>query len=307
MASKQPKNNNDGKKYEKKVSKMVRTLYPNADVKDDVKLPANITGGERQIDTLLETEREKIDFDAKDHKRNIGIDDVSAYGFKLQDEGIPLGVMVSNSPYASSAVATAKHFGIRPTHLIDTTDKQNPFSIASMTLIEVRYVKSLGFGVEHSSLGGAFSVYQDLGRQELFSDDGERTQTAYGVFEEIWNSGFLIEKLVEHNGGTDGHYAYTIHKQAILMADGNKGVVDKFSFNYEVGTQYLEGKWNIEQAQGLYDVAKQSFHTNQTVTSEKLDIEELQKWPKVDPEHLDKSKYGVRIEVLAELPKPSTD
>lgn len=307
MASKQRKKKNDGKKYEKKVSKMVRALYPNADVKDDVKLPANITGGQRQVDTLLETDTGKIDFDAKDHKRNIGIDDISAYGFKLQDEGIPLGVMVSNSPYASSAVATAKHFGIRPTHLIDTTDKQNPFSIASMTLIEVRYVKSLSFGVEHSSVGGAFSVYQDLGRQELFSDDGERTETAYGVFEEIWNSGFLIERLDEHNGGADGYYTYTLPKQAILMADGNKGVVDKFSFHYEVGTQYLEGKWNIEQAQGLYDVAKKSFQTNQTVTSELLDIEELAKWPKVNPEHLDKSKYGVRIEVLAELPEPSTN
>lgn len=307
MVSKQPERKNDGKKYEKKVSKMVRTLYPEADIKDDVKLPANITGGERQVDTLLETSNGKIDFDAKDHKRNIGIDDISAYGFKLQDEGVPLGVMVSNSPYASSAVATAKHFGIRPTHLIDTTDKQNPFSIASMTLIEVRYVKSLSFGVEHSSIGGAFSVYQDLGRQEIFSDDGQRTETAYNVFEEIWNSGFLLEKLSEHNGGVDGYYGYTLPKQAILMADGNKGIVDKFSFNYEVGTQYLEGKWNIQQAQGLYDVARKSFQTNQAVTSEVLDIEELQKWPKVDPENLDKTKYGVRIEVLAELPKASTE
>lgn len=303
VANKQSKKKNNGKKYEKKVSKLVRMLYPGANVQDDVKLPANITRGERQVDTLLKSSSGEIDFDAKDHRRNLGIKDVADYGFKLKDEGISSGVLVSNSPYAKSAVAAATHFGIKPTHLIDTTDKENPFSIATRALIEGRYVKSLSFGVRHMAIGGNSNVSQDLGRQELVSDDGKRTQSAYNVFEEIWNSGFLIEKIKEYSGGADGYYTYTLPKQEIVMADGTQGVVDEFSFHYEVGTEYLEGKWNIQQAQGLYDAAKNSFQTNQNIKSETLSIEDLSKWPKVDPENLDKSKYGVRIQVVAELPK----
>ncbi|AGL61875.1 hypothetical protein L336_0165 [Candidatus Saccharimonas aalborgensis] len=303
MTKKKHKKSNDGKKYEKKVSAMVRKLYPNSEIKDDVKLPATITGGKRQVDTLLDTGTQQIDFDAKDHKRNIGIKDVADYGFKLKDEGVPLGVMVSNSPYAESAVAAAKFFGIRPTHLIDTTDKENPFAIASKTLIEVRYVKALSFGIKHTSVGSGFNVYQDLGRQELVSDDGSHTVIAYDVFKDVlWNSGYLVERIEEFNNGADGWYAYTLPKQEIVMADGTRGVIDEFSFNYEVGTQYLDGKWNVKHAQGIFDAAKNTFQTNQNVESESLTIEELQNWPKVDPATLDKTKYGIRISVIGELP-----
>lgn len=308
MAKKHTKKTNDGKEYEAKVSKMVRQLYPQATIRDDVKLPAIITRGERQVDTLLSEGTTQMDFDAKDHKRNIGIDDIASYGFKLKDENVPLGVMVSNSPYAESAIAAATHFGIRPTHLIDTSDEQNLFSVASNTLIVVRYVKSLGFGVSHKSIGGNFNVYQDLGKQKLVSDNGDVVSPAYNVFQtELWNSGFLLEQIreLDDQGGSG---TYTLSRQKIVMADGTYGIVDKFFFDYEVGVEYLEGKWNVRHAQGIFDAAQKTLLTNQPLESETLSIEEMRKWPTIEASKVDRSKYGVVIEVIGELPDaPSTD
>ncbi len=307
MNNKRRRKLNNGKKYEQKVSKMVKKMYPYAVISDDVKLPATITGGKRQIDTLLDLGLHKIDFDAKDHKRNIGIDDIAAYDFKLRDEGVQFGVMVSNSPYAQSALSAATHLGIKPTHLIDTTDGENPFSIASSTLIEVRYVKSLGFGVKHSSVGQPFSVFQDLGRQELIADDGVKTSTAYELFKELWNDGFFVEKNAEFNEGEDGGYRYTLKDQAIVMASGEHGIINEFSFDYEIGTEYLEGSWNIEHAQGLFDAAKGVFETNQDITSEPLTLEEIADWPRIEPSKVDKSKYGIRIMTIGELPEEKSE
>jgi|GEM_PF-4533262 len=294
---------NDGKRYEAKVSGIVRKLYPYAVIRDNVKLPSTITPGRRQVDTLVTTNAHLIDFDAKDHKRNIGIDDVAAYDFKLKDENVPMGVMVSNSPYAESAVAAATHLGIRPMHLIDTTDKENPFSIASHTLIKVRYIKSLSFGVRHMSMGGDFNVFRDLGKQELISDNEEDVATSYEVFGELWNSGHLLEEIKKTNGDVNRMYRYTLSNQKIIMADGTRGVVDEFTFDYEIATEYLEGKWNVKEAQGLYDAAKKTFLTNQSIESEILSIEEMKKWPTVDANKIDEGEYGVQIEVVSELPE----
>lgn len=301
------KKRNDGKKFEAKVSDAVRKLYPYAVVRDDVKIPATITGGKRQIDTLVDTGSLVIDFDAKDHRRNIGISDIAEYGFKLEDEDVPLGMMVSNSPYADSAIKAANHFGIKPMHLIDTSDSENQFGIASNTLITVRSIRSLAFGVKHASIG-KFSVYQDLGRQLLVSDDEKSEATAYEIFQDIlWNSGFLYEEKAKDGTYKDGHYRYTLPKQQIVMADGERGIVDEFYFDYEVRTTYLEGKWSVKSAKGLYDAAKKTFITNEDVESESLTIEEIQAWPQVSVESLDEKKYGIKIDVIGELPDEPDD
>lgn len=287
---------NTGKAYEDKVAEAIRSLYPHGQITTDVKLPAVITGGERQVDTLLNVNNVLTDFDAKDHKRNIGIDTVAAYKFKLDDEQISNGVMVSNSPYAVSAVNAAEHLDVRLTHLIDLSDKEIPFKLSQKTLVTDWHVKSLRFGLRHTSAREGFSIHQDLGRAVLVNEDDSQRANAYDLFRTLWNEG-EIEVTQE------GYWRYTLKNQKIVMADGTVGTVNEFYFDYEVATGHHSGQWEIEQAQGLYDVKKGSFTTNKDILSKALSAEEVNKWPLISKEEAEKAQFGIKISVTSQLPE----
>lgn len=295
MARKKRKSaKNTGKAYENKVSEVIRSLYPLGEVKNNVMLPGHITGTQRQIDTLLDVDGVLTDFDAKDHKRKINMDTIAAYKFKLDDEQIQNGVVVSNSPYVGTAIKASEHMDVKLTHLINLSDKKIPFKIAQKTLIEDRYVKSLRFGVKHSSIGDGFSLDRDLGKAVLVTDDGLQSLNAYTVFQQLWNQGAL--KVTG-----PGMWQYTLPNQKVVMVDGAIKPLDEFNFIYEVDTKYRHGEWEIESAEGLYDVKKGSFTSNKEILSAKLSAEEVNKWPVISKKEVDKQRFGIKLSVVSQL------
>lgn len=291
------KKDKTGKYYEKTVSKAVKRLYPNKRVEEDVKRPASITGGKRQIDMLLHHEEGMIDFEAKDYKRNIGINTIASYAFKVEDEQIPHAVMVSNSPYAPTAINAAKHFNskkkfdIKLTHLIDTDDRQSKFTISQEVLLLDKQVRSLRMGIHHTSIE-PISVPEDLTSVILENKTSDRLP-AYNVFQMMWNDGVCPSDNGQHIG--------TLHDQKVVMTDGSVITVAEFSFDYVVETVYKKGSWPLKQASGLYNALDNSFTTNGSVASTRLSVEEINRWPVITKEEADDMK-GMVLEVLSELP-----
>jgi hypothetical protein len=286
---------NTGKAYESKVSEAIRSLYPGGIVEDNIKLPGVITGTERQVDTLLDLNGVLTDFDAKDHKRKIDMDTIAAYKFKLDDEQIKNGVVVANSPYVKTAIKASEHMGVKLTHLINLSDKDIPFKIAQKTLVEDLYVKSLRFGVRHFSLDGGFSLDRDLAKAVLVNDDGSEEVNAYTVFQQLWNQGFL--KVTR-----PGMWQYTLPNQKVIMADGSVKIIDEFNFMYEVTAEYKQGEWEIEEAEGLYDVKKGTFTSNKDLLSSKLSVDQVKDWPVITKEEADKRSFGMKLSVVSLLP-----
>jgi hypothetical protein len=290
---------NTGKPFEDKVAEAIRSLYPYDRVETDVRLPAIITEGKRQVDTLLNRGGILTDFDAKDHRRNIGIDTIAAYDFKLKDEQVPNGVIVSNSPYATSAVNAAKHLNVRLTHLINTADKENPFKIAQKTLVTDTFVNSLSFGIRHMGIGEGISIDRDLGKAVLIGKTGERA-TAYEVFRLLWNEGTLLAEKV-------GYHRYTFSKQKVVMSDGTERVMTEFHFDYIVDITHHYGEWAIKQAEGLYDVTKGSFTTNKDILSAALSAKDVSSWPIITREEAQKRGFAIEVFVISELPEVSPE
>jgi len=301
MANKKPDGDRKpkpGKAYERKVSKAVKRLYPNKLVEEDVKRPGVISGGTRQIDTLLHHEEGLIDFEAKDYKRNVGIDTIAKYAFKVKDEQVPNGIMVSNSAYAPTAVNTAKYFNIKLTHLVDTSDKQNRIKVAQKALIEDKVVRSLRMGI-HDRGFESISVPRDLTAVVLENEAGQQ-MTAYNVFQDMWNEGVCPDE--------DGPHVGTLYNQHVVMTDGRVVPVSEFYFDYIVETIYRKGDWSLLEAAGFFNVTDNSFTTNGNVTSAVLSTDEMNKWPQISKEEASLPGFGIKMEVKSMLPDdpPST-
>lgn len=296
---------NNGKKYEGKVGAMARKLYPSATIKENVKLPAKITSGKRQVDILIDTDLGRMDFEAKDHTRRIGINDIASYEFKLRDEGVSTGIIVSNSPYTKSAIETARHFGnIRPADLIDTADQENHFRISSSVLLKTYYISSCYFSLRHRSELRDTAMDQELGRQRLVSESGDEIQSAYKIIEQLWNSGFLFKKAKQATSKIDKSvaYTYTLSNQKIIAVDDDSILeVDEFCFHYTIDINYREGQWTIKHAQGFYSASENSFHTNQLLESDMLSVEELHQWKPISAEEVAQNKYTIHLDSLARL------
>jgi len=281
---------NTGKPFEAKVTEAVRRLYPFATVRSNVKLPASITKGWRQIDTLLKQGDNLVDFDAKDHKRHIGIDTIAAYDFKLRDEQVQNGVIVSNSQYANSAVNAADHLGIKLTHLIDSADPNNHFHIASKTLIEELTVQSLSFGIHNWE---SLPIDPDLLKINLVLKDGTRLP-AYTFFRDAWNNGRIPREKGDHR--------YTLSSQGIILSNNEVGIVAEFYFDYKVEKIYRTGLWKLESAHGLHDVVKDEFQTTSNLQSVNLRMKEINSWPIISAEQAGLDKFSMSMSVVNTLP-----
>lgn len=286
-----------GEAHEKKVNKVVKHLYPNSLVEENVKRPGVISRGTRQIDTLLHDNEKLIDFEAKDYKRNVGIDAIAKYAFKVEDEQADSGVMVSTSPYSDTAINTAKHHNVKLTHLVDTADSQNRVGIAQKTLIIDKMVRSLYMRIQHNSLE-QISLPTNLAGVELENDDGKRIK-AYNAFQQTWNKGTCPDD--------NGEHVLVLQNQPVVMTDGRVVRVARFCFIYVVVTVYRKGEWRVQEANGLYNVIENSFATR-GMTSANLSVEEINKWPEISEDEAKNTTFGIELAVKSILPDtpPST-
>lgn len=283
---------NDGKKYENKVLKAIRELYPLSKVEVNQFRPGRISGSKgRQIDILLTHENQQIDIDAKDYGRHIDMNVVAEYAFKLQDEDITQGIMVANSPYAATALSTAKHFGIKPTHLVDTADPENKFNLFQKTLIEETSLGNVHIGIKHKSLQ-PINLPPDLRQLILISEDGTQT-TAYETFRSLWNDNKCPD--------SEGDHQIVLANQSIITWEGNVVTVNELTYTYPVKKVYRHGKWEIEETMGLYDAAQESFSTH-SMKSTMMSTSEIDGWDVISKDEANKHSYGMKFITKRLLP-----
>ena len=285
MTSRRSEKSN-GKQYELKLAQILEEMYPAASIRKNVYLPGNITGSRRQIDVLVDEPHGLTDYEAKDHSRNIGIDTIAAYGFKVRDEGVPYAVMVSNSPYAPSAINTAIYHNIRLAHLIDSTDESNGFSISQNVLLENRFIESYAISVRDRSTDGGLILPAEVSEMQIWIDG--KLKNAKEILAEKWKSNKLSDEL--------GQHSLIFHNQDVAMVNGDIRPVTEIELIYIVGVSYHKGIWGIEEARGLYDVTGESFRTSSTVTSKILSQEEMSSWPEITVDEANEGKYSMKIQ-----------
>jgi len=101
------------RKYEREIHTELTSLYREASIRHDVKLPGSLSGTTRQIDILVEEDlrggRVATAIDAKHHSRPIDVKDVEAFVGLLRDVRLNRGIMISASGYSEAALARAFH------------------------------------------------------------------------------------------------------------------------------------------------------------------------------------------------------
>lgn len=285
MSSKVRSEKLKGKEYEQKLAEILEELYPTALITRDAHLKGVITGGRRQVDVLLENNGALTDYEAKDHTRNIGVDTMAAYASKVKDENVPYAVMVSNSPFANSALKLADYYGVSAAHIIDTGDKTNRFTITQKVLLENFYIKAYSISIRHRGVGSGFSLPPDVSTLGLVVD--KKLVTAKQLLAEKWQKCELSEAV--------GSHRLLLANQEVVMADGSTGFITEVEINYIVEASYHEGSWGIEEARGLFDVSKELFTTSSTVTSKILSQDEINKWPEITALEASRRVYGMKI------------
>ncbi len=97
----------DWKKYENKVYDYFLTRFPNALIKQNIKLKGKLSNQNREVDILIETQIYGVSMllaiECKNWKTKLDVADVAVFIDKLRDIGITKGVMISKHGYSMAA------------------------------------------------------------------------------------------------------------------------------------------------------------------------------------------------------------
>lgn len=290
-----------GKLFESATKKVVEKLHPTQEVLSNVTVFGKFSKHQREIDVKLvdPSNYEFISFECKDHKRPVDVGLVESFITKLQDIQAKKGAIVSNSGFTPSAENVAESFGVDTLALVDTGNKKIKSKIFASMLIEEIYIKYFNIELSTSTIK-RFSVPTDHYRLKIKAPSGAN-DTAYKIFARLWNEGDSPLSL------EPGAYEYKFEKQHHIQMLSNEGVwidLDKLSFNYEVRKRYFQGKIEMIDTCGLYDVRRKTYQTKSMSTS-MINPSELRKeWPEITESELKirKNEFGLRLVVIVELP-----
>ena len=91
----------------------------------------------------------------------------------------------------------------------------------------------------------------------------------------------------------------------MLSLEGKWINLDSFQFNYQVNRRFFQGKIEMINTCGLYDVHNQTYQTK-TMTTEAINPSDIAKnWPEISEEELTKraNDFGMRIGVMSAMPE----
>ena len=100
------------KEYEQKVSEYFTNKFPGAKLERNIKLFGNKSRTEREIDILLENTlfgcSMQLVIECKSWNKKLDVADIGTFIDKLNDIGIPKGIMISKAGYTEAAYTRAK-------------------------------------------------------------------------------------------------------------------------------------------------------------------------------------------------------
>ena len=100
------------KEYENKVEEYFRTRFPKAIIKRNAKMPGRLSGSNRDIDILIESQifghSLQIGIECKNWNSKLDVADVGTFIDKLKDVGISKGVIISKLGYSEHAHQRAR-------------------------------------------------------------------------------------------------------------------------------------------------------------------------------------------------------
>lgn len=291
-----------GTPFESATFKVVKELHPTQNVLPNVKIVGKVTEYPREVDVKLvdPNQYDFVAFECKDHKAKVDVEYVEAFVTKLKDVGAKKGAMVSNSGFTTSALKTAKAYNIDALALVDSKDSVVKTKIFAGLVMEDVYVKSLGIGISSTSTTH-FSFDPNQYTLQIRAPQGGQG-TAYQVFAGLWNQ---QDSPLSQKPGT---YCYKFEKEhgiQMLSIEGNWVDLDSFEFNYEIRRRYYQGKIEMIDTSGLYDVANHTYQTR-TMTTDKITPSDIARnWPEITEEELAKrnDEFGMRIGVVSEMPE----
>lgn len=290
------------KKYETKVYKSVKILYPEDKVEHDIKIKGKLSNTKRQIDVSKNKEipNDFLVYECKDHKRPLDISKVEELYVKLKDVGAKKGAIVSNSPYTKSAKKIAKELGISLYALIDTRDKKILPKIFASVFIKDVFLKSFSFLFRSYDPRSTLALSTSPS-QIYLKDSNKKFYSIYSTVRQLWNG----EKDFTQK---PGHYIYYPTKIkgdiAIWFKKNEKPlIVNNIAFKYEVAKRNHLSKVEIIEANGLLDIHNNSFHAYGTLTTDKITPYEIQMNSMPTNLTVEEAKTTLKLSMISIMPE----
>ena len=165
--------------------------------------------------------------------------------------------------------------------------------IAARVLAREKIIKSLQFGIRNTSLDGGPLLSTNPEDLIIVDDDNDEV-TVKQYVKKRWNGGLNAKATVGEN-------QITLNAVTIVDINGDKHTVTQLTIGLMVEQLYHEGPWIIEEAQGLYNSLKGTFHAYGNMKSATLSIEEMEKtFVELDQKMVDQSKYSIILDIASE-------
>lgn len=281
-----------GEEYERLSKEVVQALNHGKKVTHNVKIVGKLTEVKRQIDVKLdETHYDFVMFECKDWGKNIGVGVVGQLLTDLEDVGAKRGAIISNSPFTKGAINLASKKGVDLLHLVKTDNPKAKIGIAAKVLVRTKVLSAAGYVLEDSSMnGGNINFNPDT---LVVIEDGNQ-YSLKDLVRKRWNKGFNAKAHVGEN-------IIEIHNPTVLGIDSEETTMTRITLKLQVKEQFSEGAWVIEEAQGLYNALKDTFHAYGNMKSATLSVKEMQEtFVELDPNKVNQNKYSIILDVTSE-------
>ena len=280
------------KKFENGVFDASTKLFPYDKVLPNQEIPGVISGQSRQIDVLVEKGEGIIDIECKDHKQKIDTPKVEAFVTKMKDVKAKTGVIVSNSGFTKGALATAKYYGVKTMALVDKghTNVSN-FSICIPTVASILHVSAVRYGVSHMTAFRGFVFPANVWEMRLADGTG---RNVYEFLRDLWND--QVDEVTE-----PGKYQIVKRLKVINMSDGKPDIAT-FTYDLIIEREDRFGTMAVKKAQGLYDIAKNTFIPSDDIVSEPINFRDVESWEKIEHDDSRHETVPVKFLGVASLP-----
>ena len=240
-------------KFESLVLQVQKKISPEAEVKQDQRIPGKKSKRFRQIDIVI---RKKIGqyniliiMDCKDYRRNLNVKDIETFIGLVEDVGANKGALVSATGFSQTAKNRAIDAGVDLYRLVDTGDHEWQAYVTIPTVFQIKKLISYRFRLVFPSPGPLEIHEQDirnLQRLKIYDKNHHLLGTILFLLTQKWNKDF---RLLE-----PGEY------KDLPINDGKAYIETDGSF-YEVqiksditsAVEYYFGQMPLEEISGFHD------------------------------------------------------
>lgn len=281
-----------GEEYERLSQEVVQALNHGKVANHNVRIVGKLTEVKRQIDVKLdENKYDFVMYECKDWGKSIGVGVVGQLLTDLEDVGAKRGAIISNSPFTKGAINLATKKGVDLLHLVKTDNPKAKIGIAAKVLVRNKVVEAVAYALEDSSVNGGNINFNP---NTLIVVEGGKQYGLEDLVRKRWNEGVNATAKISEN-------TIELNNPTVLDINGQETTMTKIKLTLQVKENYAEGDWVVEEAQGLYNVLKNTFHAYGNMTSATLSVKEMQDtFKRLEPDEVDQNKYSIILDVTSQ-------